>query len=73
MKLIEHTPATKTTPEIFLIANEMGTQYRVSAPFEIPNLFKHDWSAYINGKGARYVTNTKPGQAVIEFAKTLKQ
>ena len=73
MKLLQHIPATQTSAETFYIVNNSGTEYRVSAPFEIANLFKRDWSAYVNGRGARYVTHTKPGKAVIEFAKTLKQ
>ena len=73
MKLLNHTPATSTTAEVFTIISESGVTYDVRAPFEIKGLFKKDWSAYINGRGARYVTDTKPGQQAIEFAKTLQQ
>ena len=73
MKLIEHAAATSTTAEIFRIVSEAGVTYRVCAPSEIKGLFKKDWSAYVDGRGARFVTDTKPGQAVIQFAKNLQQ
>jgi hypothetical protein len=73
MKLVEHQEATSTTAEVFRIISESGVQYKVSAPFEIKGLFKKDWSAYVDGRGARFVTDTKPGQAAIEFAKNLQQ
>ena len=72
MKLLEHVAGTSTSAEIFYIVSNSGVEYRVSAPFEIKGLFKKDWSAYVNGRGARYVTETKPGKAAIEFAKNLK-
>ena len=72
MKLVDRIPATHNTPETFYILSETGTTYRVNAPYEIAGLFKRDWSAYRNGRGAQFVTHTKPGQAAIEFAKALQ-
>lgn len=73
MKLVQHIAGTNTTAETFYVASDSGVQYRVSAPFEIKGLFKKDWCAYVNGRGARIVTSTKPGQAAIEFAKSLQR
>ena len=72
MELVEHIAGTNSTAEIFYIVSDSGVQYRVSAPFEIKGLFKKDWSAYVDGRGARFVTDTKPGKAAIEFAKSLQ-